>query len=88
MNSLLKKRFQVKTITGNVKLIPFLGRKVRYKKELLTEEFLKRNGTVCENTVFVIKEVQIDYKGNEILRGYYLGDEFGRCIRPDDVELI
>ena len=79
--------FKIRAITSNTELGKFLGKKVRYKRELLTDEFLKQHGTVCLE-VFTIRETQLNYLGDEILRGYTDGDTFGRCINPEFVEII
>jgi hypothetical protein len=78
---------EMKHLTADKTLAPFLGHWVRYKKELLTPEFLRRNGTVTKEK-FYIAEVQKDHKGKACLRGYFKGDTFGRVINPEDVETI
>ena len=86
----LSDAFKMRTVTTNLKLGKFLGKKVRYKKELLTKEFILRHGTIAKTEVFHIGMVQKDWQGNDTLRGFATShdDDFGRCINPDDVELI
>ena len=89
-NSGLSDAFKMRTITSNLKLAKFLGRKVKYKKELLTKKFVRANGTITKSEIFHIGMVQKDYQGNDCLRGFATSydDDFGRCINPNDVELL
>lgn len=79
--------FKIRPITSDMKLGKFLGKTVRYKKKLLTDDFLRMHGTVCLE-LFEIREVQVDYLGNNMLRGYHAGCTFGRCINPEFVEIV
>lgn len=92
---IIKKKFMFNVRTTNLRLIMFIGQKVRYKKELLTDEFVKSHGEVCRDHAFLIMGTQVDYLRREILRGYRLNgtmdmveDEFGRPIDPDHVEIL
>jgi hypothetical protein len=89
-NSGLGKAFGIQSRTDNLELAPFLGKLVRYKRDLLTNEFIEKNGQITIDGVFVIREVQKDYLGNPKLRGYEInnGNDFGRVIDKDEVEII
>ena len=90
INSGLSDVFKIRTLTSNLKLAKFLGKNVRYKKELLTNEFVQANGTITKSEIFHIGMVQKDYQGNDCLRGFATSydDNFGRCIDASDVELL
>ena len=90
INSGLSDVFKMRTLTSNLKLAKFLGKNVRYKKELLTNEFVQANGTITKSEIFHIGMVQKDYQGNDCLRGFATSydDDFGRCINPDYIELV
>jgi hypothetical protein len=64
-----------------------LGKTIRYKRELLTEDFIRSHGTIIIDSTFEIREAQEDYRGRPMLRGYFDGDDFGRCIDPAHIEL-
>ena len=85
----LSNAFKMRVATSNLKLAKFIGRKVHYKKELLTKEFVRVNGTITKSEIFHIRMVQKDYQGNDCLRGFATSydDDFGRCINPDHIEL-
>ena len=74
--------FKISHVTDNPKLIPFMGKKVRYKRNLLNHAFVIKYGTIAIDGIFAIKEVQKDCCGNDCLRGYFEGDDFGRCMNP------
>lgn len=82
--------YNISPETENESLKSFIGKEVRFKKELLTDEFIKRNGTIILDHTFLIKETQFDYKGDEILRGYAVGhaNDFGKPINPEEVEIV
>ena len=63
INSGLSDVFKMRTLTSNLKLAKFLGNNVRYKKELLTNEFVQANGTITKSEIFHIGMVQKDYQG-------------------------
>ena len=89
IDSGLTSMYSISPLTTNLDLAKWLGKEVRYKRELLTPEFVQANGTICIDTIFTIKETQKNYKGTEVLRGYALPiDTFGRCLNPNDVEII
>ena len=85
----LSNAFKMRVATSNLKLAKFIGRKVHYKKELLTKEFVRENGTITQSEIFHIGMVQKDYQGNDCLRGFATSydDDFGRCINPDHIKL-
>ena len=66
INSGLSDVFKMRTLTSNLKLAKFLGKNVRYKKELLTNEFVQANGTITKSEIFHIGMVQKDYQGNSL----------------------
>jgi len=83
--------FQMKDSTTNPKLSKFLGKKVRYKKELLADDkFVRSNGSLCKTEIYEVAHVQKDYRGKDVLRGYHTSyeDTFGRCLDPEEVEVI
>lgn len=81
---------EIKTVTADEKLMPFLGKKVRYKRELLTEKFIERNGLKVVDGTFEVREVQKNYKGENCLRLYWLevNDTFGFPESPDRIEIV
>jgi len=67
----------------------YIGKSVMYKPHLQRDKaFVKANGTIIINRVFVIKETQRNYKGEPRLRGYWDGDTFGRPINHNDVDVV
>jgi hypothetical protein len=85
--------FQMSDSTDNEDLRPWLHKTVRYKRSLLTPEFIKAHGTICLDSEWVIEMTQLDWSGNEILRGFLVGsdapnDTFGRPILPEHIELV
>jgi hypothetical protein len=95
MNTQLKESglaatYKISSLTGNLELSKYLGKKVQYKRDLLNDDFLKKNGTLSLTAIFEIKETQLNHKGVECLRGYDMtrGDTFGRCINISEIELI
>ena len=44
----LANKFEMSCVTTNEKLSKFLGQKVRFKKSLLTKDFVQSNGTLCK----------------------------------------
>jgi hypothetical protein len=67
----------------------YLGKVVRYVS------FNPAKGTVTRDFDFLIKEVQVDYKGEAKLRGYAIDRitkeivyDFGRVISMDDVRIV
>lgn len=72
------------------KLNAYIGETVRYKSDLINDvQFVRDHGTLVKE-LFTIKELQTNYRGETILRGYCLAfhDDFGRPIRPEHVEVI
>ena len=86
----LGSQLKIRAATENLELAPFLGKLVRYKRDLLTPEFIKRNGTVSESGIFHVREVQKDYAGVACLRGYntVINDTFGRVLNFCEVEIV
>ncbi len=84
------KVFDFSSVTSNPDLVPFMGKKVQYKPEILTPKFLKQNGSICISGIWEVREVQKTYDGTEVLRGYEINDEhqFGRPIHPDHIEIV
>jgi predicted transcriptional regulator YdeE len=74
--------------TINNELSHYIGKKVRYKRELLKSNFLKKHGLICKNAVFEIKETQKTISGQLVLRGYTSDRDFGRPIDPEHIEVI
>jgi hypothetical protein len=73
----------------------FLNKRVRYKRELLAYPFLRTHGTIAIDGEFVIREVQNNFAGNPVLRGYGVkadgrewNDTFGRCFRIEEIEIM
>ena len=83
----LGNKFKISTETTNSYLASFLGKRVVYKSDLLTSDFIKQHGTICVENIFEIREVQVDFKGEESLRGYAPYDDFGRVIYPPEIEI-
>tara|TARA_R100000388_G_C7132024_1_gene105908 strand:+ start:190 stop:492 length:303 start_codon:yes stop_codon:yes gene_type:complete len=87
----LASKFQMSTITDNLELGKFLGKKVRYKKELLENpSFLRSVGEYALTEVYKIKQVQKDWQGKDVLRGYATvnyKDTFGRCLDVEEIEV-
>lgn len=74
--------------TNQNELSHYIGKTVRYKRELLTPEFLARHGTICRDAQFVIKETQKTHSGELVLRGYTEDNDFGRPIQHEHIEVI
>ena len=85
-NSGLGDAFKIRPMTVNPELAPFLGRVVRHKRELLTED----SPTIKRTGEFLVRETQRDYRGEEILRGYEIHSEdtFGLPLLPNEIEVI
>ena len=84
--------FKISAMTSNLELGKFLGKKVRYKKELLNDaSFLRSVGEYALTEIYEVKQVQKDWKGNDVLRGYgtvNYNDTFGRCLNVEEIEMI
>ncbi len=84
--------YNMSTITDNLELGKFLGKKVRYKKELLNNDsFLRSVGEYALTEIYEIKQVQKNYKNDDVLRGYATvnyKDTFGRCLNINEIELV
>lgn len=78
------------SVADDPQLAKFLGKTVRYKRELLTKAFVRANGAMCKGCKFVIREVQKNHQGDTVLRGYAVdvGDTFGSPINPEHVEIV
>ena len=87
----LADKFQISAITDNLELGKFLGKKVRYKKELLKNpSFLRSVGEYALTEVYEVKQVQKDWQGKDVLRGYATvnyKDTFGRCLNVEEIEV-
>ena len=83
---------KISNLTDNLDLAKFIGKKVRYKRKLLENSaFLKSVGTNALTEIYEVKQVQKDYKGDDVLRGYAtvnFNDTFGRCLNVEDIELV
>ena len=82
---------QINTITGDLELGSFLGKKVKYSKAMInTAGFKKKYGSLAVDAIYEIREVQKNWKGEDCLRGYNIGtgDTFGRCLCATEIELI
>ena len=86
----LAKVWQMSPLTTDMRLAKFLGKKVRFKRELLTPEFVRQNGTQARDCTFMVREVQKIYSGEMALRGYAIetNDTFGRPLEVDHVEIV
>jgi len=64
----------------------YIGCVVRFKKEGATEKF----GNLAVNSSYLIKDTMEDYKGKKCIRGHSVefSDTVGRCIDPDDIEIV
>ena len=84
--------YKISKITDNLQLGQFLGKKVRYKKELLNNKsFLRSVGRYALTEIYEIKQVQKNWKGEDVLRGYAtvnFNDTFGRCLNVEEIELV
>ena len=81
----LGQRFMISATAKN-KLSHFIGKKVRYKDVRKTDPaFVRSHGTVILDSVWEIRETQVDFGGNLRLRGYCEGDNFGCAINPKDI---
>lgn len=90
VNSGLAGMYQMRPITNDPNLAKFLGKKVKYKKELLADpDFVNSHGTVIQET-FLVSYVQKDYYGNDVLRGFITSwnDTFGSCLNPSEIEIV
>jgi hypothetical protein len=82
-------RLEFKEGTDDPRLAPFIGTVVRYKRELLTPDFVRTHGQIAVVAEFVVRHTQVDYRGRRILRGYALyGNDFGSPLDPDHVEIV
>ena len=82
---------KISPVTSNHELGKWLGKTVRYKKELIKDkDFIRLNGTIIKDNTFKIKQVQKDHIGKDMLRGYAIenNDTFGRVIDPNDIEEV
>jgi|21_taG_2_1085346.scaffolds.fasta_scaffold193276_2 hypothetical protein len=86
----LANKFEMSCVTTNEKLSKFLGQKVRFKKSLLTKDFVQSNGTLCKTEIYKVLMVQKDWKGEDCLRGFCTSynDNFGRVLSPNEIEII
>jgi hypothetical protein len=92
VNSGLSKIFGItNSVPENDPRAKFMGKRVRYKRNVCT----KQHGQIIRQRDFIIKEVQNDYRGGPVLRGYALDrttgnivEDFGRCISIDDVVIV
>jgi hypothetical protein len=82
--------YKISNLTDNLELANFLGKKVRYKKELLEDKsFLGRVGTNALTEIYEVRQVQKNWKGDDVLRGYgtvNFNDTFGRCLKVEEIE--
>lgn len=64
----------------------FLGKRVRLRPGVWDPSM----GTLLRDHDFIIREVQNDFAGRPVLRGYCCGinDTFGRCIDPTSIEIV
>lgn len=76
--------FEMNPNTKNEKLKQYIGKRVRYRKELRGSAVL---GTCSINGVWLVTETQLDYRGREILRGYAYPGDFGRPFDPSEIEI-
>jgi hypothetical protein len=84
--------YKISNLTENLELAKFLGKKVRYKKHLLKDKsFLKSVGEYALTEIYEVKQVQKDWKDEDVLRGYAtvnFNDTFGRCLGVEEIELV
>ena len=84
--------YKISNITDNLELAKFLGKKVRYKKHLLRDKsFLKSVGENALTEIYEVKQVQKNWKDEDVLRGYgtvNFNDTFGRCLKVEEIELV
>ena len=80
--------YKISPVTSNLKLSGYLGKAVRYTESALSRP--NTFGTVHRDCTFLIKETQINFNGDDCLRGYAveIDDTFGHCISPSDVEIV
>jgi len=92
LESGLADQLKISAITDNLELGKFLGKKVRYKKELLNNpSFLRSVGEYALTEIYEIKQVQKDWQDNDVLRGYATvnyKDTFGRCLNVEEIEEV
>jgi len=92
LESGLADKFKISAITDNLELSRFLGKKVRYKKELLNNpSFLRSVGEYALTEIYEVKQVQKDWQNNDVLRGYgtvNYTDTFGRCLNAEEIEEV
>ena len=86
----LANKFEMSGATTNKELSNFLGQKVRFKKSLLTKDFVRSNGTLCKTEIYKVSMVQKNWKGEDCLRGFCTSydDNFGRVLSPNEIEII
>ena len=80
--------FKIRAMTSDLELGKFLGKKVRIKRELLSQDYIRLNGTIVINAIFLVKETQIDYRGTPCLRGYESDTSFGSVLYPNELEIM
>ena len=91
-NSGIADLYKISYLTDNLELAKFIGKKVRYKRKLLKDDsFLKSVGTNALTEIYEVKQVQKNYKDQDVLRGYATlnyNDTFGRCLSVEEIELV
>lgn len=80
IDSGLAQIFDISPITANEELAKYIGEIVEFKQPTCEVEYYK----------FEITSTQLNYRGEEILRGRCIdyNDTFGRPIRPEEVTII
>ena len=90
VDSGLATKFEMSFVTTNEELSKFLGQKVRFKRSLLTKDFVKTKGILCKTEIYKVGMVQKNWRGEDRLRGFHTSydDTFGRVLNPNEIELI
>ena len=52
-NSGLASKFKIRPMTDNISLSQFIGKRVRYRRELLTPEFINLHGSISVTHTFI-----------------------------------
>ena len=81
---------QFTTKTVNAELIPFIGKRVRYRKEFRDKFIREHAGLQHAYMSYRVMHTQRNWAGKEILRGYLFEgeDTFGAPLDPAEIEII
>lgn len=79
-------------ITDNAEnnLKKYMNKRVRYRADKLSNEFIRKNGTIALTETFIVKESQYDFENKVCLRMYATSfdDTMGRVAYEDDIAVV